>query len=195
MMIPIYFVLGETATCAETDAYSDLCYSKNQSAPICHDGACISCLEFNINEPRWNAAEERCYSCGSLHYYAASNECVESCPASAPITVNHVCRTCYEVNWRKPKWTGSKCDYCYDSYWDGEDCVQTCPEDVPKTYAGICYSCASSLFFNPESRKCVSTCPDTLPAPNKDNVCVTCLEKDPDIPIWAYSGRNSRYMC
>ena len=197
MIFSICFVLGDGATCAETDAYSELCYHQNQSAPMCHNGACISCIELNVNEPHWDAVQQKCDSCEELHYNAADNKCVESCPVSAPIAVNHVCKTCYEVSWLKPKWTGNKCDYCYDSYWDGEDCVATCPGDAPKTYAGVCYQCADSLYFNPQNRQCVSQCPDTLPTFNDDKVCVTCLEKDPSAPMWLVhsNGHGECYHC
>lgn len=195
MFIPLCLVLGDSATCTETDAYDDLCYSRNQSAPICHNGACITCLELNINTPHFNEDEKICASCGELHYRVVDNQCVDSCPISAPVTVNHICRTCYEVNWRKPRWTGNKCDYCYDSYWDGEDCVAQCPEDAPKTYAGICYSCPGSLYFSPENRKCVSRCPDSRPSINSDNVCVTCFEKYPDYPAFIATAKNGEGVC
>ena len=155
-------------------------------------------MELNVNAPRWNSGTQECESCENLNYNIADNECVASCPASAPIPVKHVCRTCYQVSWLKPKWTGEKCDYCYDSYWNGEDCVAACPESTPNVYAGVCYSCSDSLYFSPESGKCVSKCPDTLPVPNDDEVCVTCMEKDPNTPVWLPTdnyGNGKRINC
>ena len=187
MFIPLCLVLGASAVCTETDSYSEYCFRQDESTPICHNGACISCLTLSINAPHWNTGTQECDSCDELHYYVQSNECLESCPQSAPLSVNHICRTCYEVSWRKPYWTGSKCDYCYDSYWDGEKCVAECPSTAPKVYAGVCYSCSNSLYFNPENRQCVSRCPDTLPAINADKVCATCFEVTPNTPIWGLS--------
>lgn len=184
MIFPLCLVLGDAETCVEVDSYSSMCYLQNRSAPICHNNTCISCLEMSANAPHWNADAQECDSCDGLSYYFSENKCVETCPTTAPVSVNRICRTCYEVSWRKPKWTGSTCDYCHDSFWDGEKCVTTCPSTAPNNYAGVCYSCSSSLYFNVESNRCVPKCSDPLPVANKNRVCVTCLELYPNSPIW-----------
>ena len=83
------------------------------TAPSCEteNAVCQACIDVNESLPYWNG--ESCVSCAtgtsdeSNFFDPKGKACMVEC--SLTYDGNNVCRTCAELDEKKPFWSGSEC--------------------------------------------------------------------------------------
>lgn len=188
-------------TCAQADARypfwdpdAEECVAKCPELSV--GSVCRHAEEVEPDKPYFDPASNTPKSCsaafpGNEFWEPNARKCVKQCPDWVSADNAKICRKCADGEF----WNGEKCASCpsWLPNWDSEKkkCVSACSDDAPVFLDGTCVSCAQYSVTEGENVKfwlpnasCVEICPESAPLADAQGVCRTCVEKNPEKPLW-----------